>query len=229
LRSRNANEAVIDTTGKITAGGALESQRQGTARRALSLLAYGSPVGTGATETPDPTAAENNTDATEADEVTQEQQATMANGRPVVVSATLNGTVKFVSTGTTEDKAAFTYLARQGYKLAADGLKYSYTDPTAGLVEGTLTLGSGDSYYIALPADLPKDVKLTITATFEAETLQYHAPRVGRDRSCQHQEGRHGGAHRNPAGGKDRNRYGNKRNGEQSGTQLHISSCPARM
>lgn len=175
--SRNANEAVIDTTGTITAGGALKVNAEASTQS--SLLADGSPVGTDSSETTDPTAAENTPDATEADEVTQEQQSTMANGRPVVVSATLNGTVKFVSTSTTEDKAAFTYTARQGYKLAADGLKYSYTDPTAGLVEGTLTLGSGDSYYIALPADLPKDVKLTITAAFEAERYNITLPASG--------------------------------------------------
>ena len=109
------------------------------------MLADGSPVGTAAGETIDPTSEENaaGTDAQDTDEVTQEQTATMANGRPVVITATLNGTVTFRSTATTEDKAAVGYTARQGYKLAVDGLKYSYTDPATGLVEGTLTAGSG--------------------------------------------------------------------------------------
>ncbi|MEN6634940.1 MAG: hypothetical protein ABFC56_03770, partial [Clostridiaceae bacterium] len=176
--SRNANLATINTTGTITAGGTLKLNADASTQS--SLLADGSPVGTAAGESNDPMSEANaGTDAQDTDEVTQEQTATMANGRPVVVSSTLNGTVNFRSTSTTEDKAAFGYTARQGYKLAVDGLKYSYTDPTTGLVEGTLTAGSGGSYYIALPAALPKDVTLTISATFEAETYQITLPASG--------------------------------------------------
>ncbi|MEN6340037.1 MAG: hypothetical protein ABFD03_07915, partial [Clostridiaceae bacterium] len=177
--SQNKNNAYIDTTGTVTAGGTLKLNAAATTQNTLS--ADGSPVGTASSATTDPTdPANTGAGAAEADEVTQEQKATMLNGRPIVVSASLNGTVKFVSNNTQEDTAAFQFTARQGYKLAADGLKYSYTNPTTGLVvEGTLTLGSGGSYIVALPTDLPKDVTLTITATFEAERYNITLPASG--------------------------------------------------
>jgi len=174
--SQNKNKAYIDTTGTITAGGDLLLNAEASTQSVIS--ADGSPVGTGSSADVDPTET-GTTAQDEADEVTHEQTRETADGRSIVIQMTINGTVSFVSFNTTDGKAAFQLAARQGYKLTAGTLKYSYTDPTSGLTEGELTAGSGDNYYITIPTTLPTDVPISVTAQFEAETYSITLPASG--------------------------------------------------
>ena len=160
----NNNDAYIDTTGTIRAGGALNLNAVATTQSSTSADGSSIPedaaegVGEGTGETPADTTG---------DVVTQEQQV---QGKPVVVSATVNGTVTCVSQGA-GTRVAFDIDPRQGYKLTANTLKYSYMDPTTSkLVEAELTLGSGGSYYFDIPAGLPADANITVSAQFEADS-----------------------------------------------------------
>ncbi|MDP3446823.1 MAG: hypothetical protein Q8S22_02065, partial [Eubacteriales bacterium] len=165
--SQNKNNAYIDTTGTVTAGGALSIHA--TALTQNTLTADGSPVGTAVGAALDPTSPEA-APQDEPDEVTQEQTKQTSDGRPIVIDMTINGTVSFVSFNTTDGKAAFQLAVRQGYKLTDGTLKFRYTDPISGTeTQGDLIAGSGDNYYFVIPSALQVDTPIHINATFEAE------------------------------------------------------------
>ena len=160
----NNNDAFVNTTGTIHAGGTLSLC--GTALTQSSTTADGSPIASSDAQNTGATNADGTTDTT-GDVVTQEQQV---DGKPVLISATVNGEVDCVSSAA-GSRVAFQVTPRQGYKLTAGSLKFSYTDPaTSTLKEVELTAGSGGNYYFDIPAGLPADAVVTVSASFEADS-----------------------------------------------------------
>ena len=161
----NKNEAVVDTTGTIQAGGNVILHANGVTQS--TTLADGSPIATPTTgnENGSGSASDKTNERPQGDSITQPQKKTYTyketvevpnppQGGPtttevtktieVQTSATANGKINFKS----NNDPVFDTTADTGYKFKEGSLKFSYTKADGTTVTGVLVKGTGTNNYI---------------------------------------------------------------------------------
>ena len=171
----NHNEAVIDTTGRIKAGGALSVDADAITQS--SILADGSPVSDATVKNVGTKTDDDESGSAGGGEITAEQKTqvvitedNMHSVHDVTIAATANGSVKSNS----DTEFSFTVTPRQGYLL--DTITISFLNMQGATI--TYQLDKVGNVYTLDPTHgkkVPAGMNVTINATFKADSYKITA------------------------------------------------------